>query len=281
MGVVSSMSIAIIRQGELWGLFSFHGYKTPFMPTLHQRVACETIASCVSARIDSLAKKIQTNKLVRLGQLFKKWRPTAHYRDNLEALGDQILDVCQADVLMGRFIVPESETRTKVWSTIKGDVALVPGGGFWEKMSQLPHKDMYVTSTRESIAELGLNESDCPVSGFCYFQDKKGDVQIMVGRSYRGRDLHWGGNPDAPKLNINGILHPRASFEAQVVKSKLESRPFTPNDLKLIELLRDRIFQEHSNGLMLSLLENDIGEANQICFNALERTEDNNDFLGE
>lgn len=85
----------------------------------------------VSARIDdSLAKKIQTNKLVRLGQLFKKWKPTAHCKDNLDSVGEQIMNILQADVLVGRFVVRESETRNKVHCIIKGDVALVPGEDF-------------------------------------------------------------------------------------------------------------------------------------------------------
>ena len=44
MGVVSSTSIAIVVDGKLWGLLAFHGYKKPFKPSLHQRIACETVS---------------------------------------------------------------------------------------------------------------------------------------------------------------------------------------------------------------------------------------------
>lgn len=43
MGIVSSLSIAIVVEGELWGLLAFHGYSKPFKPSLHQRIACETV----------------------------------------------------------------------------------------------------------------------------------------------------------------------------------------------------------------------------------------------
>lgn len=44
MGVVSSLSIAIVVENELWGLLAFHGYNKPFKPSLHQRIACETVS---------------------------------------------------------------------------------------------------------------------------------------------------------------------------------------------------------------------------------------------
>jgi len=277
MGVVSSMSIAIISEGELWGLFSFHGYKQPFKPTLHQRMACETIASCVSARVEGIAKKVQTTRLVRLGQLLKKWKPTAHVKDNLELLGNQILDILEADVLAGEFVMEDAET-SRICTVTKGDMTLIPGAHFWTKMAVTPHFDLCAKSTRASIEELGLTLEDCPAAGFVYFRGEH--MQIMVGRAYRGRDVAWGGSPDTPKLKIGGILHPRASFETQLEKSKQESRPFNPSDLTLVNLLRDRILRQQSNSWMLCLLENDIGEANISCFHALEQSEDNNDFLG-
>ena len=43
MGVMSSMSIAIVVENRLWGLLAFHGYKKAFKPSLHQRIACETV----------------------------------------------------------------------------------------------------------------------------------------------------------------------------------------------------------------------------------------------
>jgi len=52
MGVQSSTSIAIVVENELWGLLAFHGYKRPFRPSLHQRIACEAIASMVSVRVE-------------------------------------------------------------------------------------------------------------------------------------------------------------------------------------------------------------------------------------
>ena len=43
MGIVSSLSIAIVVENELWGLLAYHGYSSQFKPSLHQRIACETV----------------------------------------------------------------------------------------------------------------------------------------------------------------------------------------------------------------------------------------------
>lgn len=54
MGVKCSMSIAIVVEDQLWGLLAFHGYTKPFKPSLHQRIACETVSRRYSlGRIES------------------------------------------------------------------------------------------------------------------------------------------------------------------------------------------------------------------------------------
>jgi len=50
--------------------------------------------------------------------------------------------------------------------------------------------------------------------------------------------------------------------------------------MNLVTLLRDRIVREQEHSWMLALMKNDIEEANIRYLNAIERAEDNNDFLG-
>ena len=48
MGVKCSLSMAIVVEGELWGLFAFHGYNKKYKPSLHQRIACETVRALLA-----------------------------------------------------------------------------------------------------------------------------------------------------------------------------------------------------------------------------------------
>ena len=123
---------------------------------------------------------------------------------------------------------------------------------------------------------MGITEEECPACGIVYFRD--GLVQIMLGRGLRSRDVRWGGDPDAPKLRINGILNPRKSFETFMEKARKESRAWSSSDLHVISALTDRIC-EHSHNRMMSLLKNDIEDANKKYFNAIARARENNNFF--
>ena len=279
MGIKCCMSLALVSQGELWGLLSFHGYTAPFKPSLHQLIACEAIAACVSARVMQNVKKEKSTRLMLMGQLFQKWDPTANVLENLHVLGDQVVNVMEADVLAARV----KSDKSAVWSVAKGNMELLPRGLFWEKMSeQVPTYGLCVKSTKKTVKELDLTDVNCPGSDFVFIRNDK--IEIMIGRAYRERDVVWAGDPDTPKINIGGLLHPRASFEAQLEKAKRDANPFDTLDQQLAELLCDLIFRKESNTWALSLLqEKDIQMNIFKSFNAVEddRNSTGNQMLGK
>lgn len=87
MGVVSSMSIAVVVENKLWGLIAFHGYKKPFKPSLHQRIACETIVSMVSVKVEALKKKAQSVRIIELSETLMRWVQDQSVASNLEKMG--------------------------------------------------------------------------------------------------------------------------------------------------------------------------------------------------
>ena len=268
MGVKSALSLAVVCDGELWGLLSFHGYGEPFQPSIHQLIACETIASCVSARATAQAKAAQYSRTLQMGQVFRKWDQGASVTKNLETFGDEIVNVMEADVFAARYKVGDT-----VESVAKGDMALLPRGLFWTKLAkQVPENEVCVRSSRKSIQELGLTEKNCPGSDFLFTRSK--DAEIMLGRNYRVRDVVWGGNPDAPKLNIGGLLHPRASFEAQIEKARKATNPFNTVDQKMAGFLGDQIFKKSSMSWALALVDEDITSEYVTLFNGLESPDD-------
>jgi len=56
MGVRASMSIAIVVNDHLWGLYTFHSYSTPCAPSVEQRIVLEMAASISAMRIDSFLR---------------------------------------------------------------------------------------------------------------------------------------------------------------------------------------------------------------------------------
>ena len=273
MGVVSSLSIPIVVDNELWGLLAFHAYGKPFKPSLHQRIACETVASMLSVRIEALLRKNQSNRIIHLGDILMRWTPEKSVIHNLFGLGENILELVDADILVACI---EDPRKNEGDSLVVGDVTLAPKNHFWERFKTHPNRQLCTCSTRAAIAAMGLTEEDCPASGFVYFRE--GRTQIMLGRALRSMDVVWAGDPDAPKLRIGGILNPRASFNQFMEKAKKESRSWSASDLNAIRVFRDHVCQ-HSHQWIMSLLKTDIDEANQKYMNALDRAQDNYQFF--
>lgn len=228
------------------------------------------------------AKKEASTRLMLMGRLFNKWNSSENVIDNLEHLGDQVISVMEADVLAARY--RRDKSHPAIWSVAKGDMELLPRGLFWEKMSQqVPNYGLCIKSTKKSIKDLDLTDVNCPGSDFCFIRNDQ--IEVLIGRKYRERDVVWAGDPDAPKINIGGLLHPRASFEAQLQKAKRDAHPFDVLDQKLAGLLRDLIFRKESDTWALALLqEKDIELDIFRSFNTFQDDDDasvGNQMLGK
>ncbi|KAG7351076.1 bacteriophytochrome [Nitzschia inconspicua] len=274
MGVICSMSLGIVVDGKLWGLFAYHGYTEPFKPSLHQRIACESIVSMVSVKQESLARKALSHRIIHLSEALMNWDATRSLSYNLQMTGNEILHILDADVMAGRIGDPISEGDDDRFSV--GDEELRPTEGFWDILTSYPKKEILAMNTREELIQLGISEDICPAAGFAYFQDD--NVQIMLGRKLRSKDVKWAGNPDEPKLKIGGILNPRNSFETFMEKARKEAKTWIDMDLHVINAFMEKVF-EHSHNRMLSVLSNEIEDANSKCVNAFETARANSDFI--
>jgi two-component system, chemotaxis family, sensor kinase Cph1 len=103
-------------------------------------------------------------------------------------------------------------------------------------------------------------------------------MSVLHGRGEKSSDVCWGGNPDEPKLKINGILCPRQSFESYIQKACVESKKWTKEDINVISILRDRLC-EHCHDWNMTLLEDDIELSNQKYMAAVQRAQDNYEFF--
>ena len=56
MGVGASLSISIVVDGKLWGLFACHHY-SPKSPSFERRSVCELFAQMFSMRLESRLRK--------------------------------------------------------------------------------------------------------------------------------------------------------------------------------------------------------------------------------
>lgn len=208
MGVTCSMSLALVVENELWGLLAFHGYGKPFKPSLHQRIACETVASMVSVRLEAVVKKAQSTRVIALGSIMLSLKQEQSPLHNLHDWGEGLLEIFDADVIVAN-VSDQSDGEGD--SVVLGDKSLVPTKTFWTKMKFSPNRELISMSTRAAIDARRLTKEECPPCGVVYFEENR--TQVMIGRKERSREVIWAGNPDEPKLKIGGILCPRSSFD--------------------------------------------------------------------
>lgn len=232
MGVVSSLAAAVVVQGRLWGLLTFHRYgKTPFKPNLYQRIACETITSMLSARIERQYVQAASKRSFELNQVLRKWDKQNSVVQNLREAGKTILEVCDADCL-----VAQVDNEGEGEQLILGNASLCPSQAFWKHLGKQSNTDLQVCDTRAAVIQMGLTLEDCPAAGFCYF--RSGNTHVFLGRALRSADVVWAGKPDLPKLRIGGILNPRASFDQFMEKARKETRKWSRGDLLVVGILR-------------------------------------------
>ena len=265
MGVKSSMSLAIVVEGELWGMLSFHAYQQPYKPSLHQRIACETISSMVSVRIESLMKKKQAQRIIRLGELLQNLEQDSSVIHYMYQCDKELLEVLDIDIMVCRVSDPRDNEGDEF--TI-GDTSLLPTIEFWQTMALRPQRQLTVESTRKGLDKLGLTTTSCPAGGIVFFQE--GRTMVLLGRGTRIRDVVWGGNPDEPKTRVNGQLHPRVAFNKVVEKARTESRAWSTHDIDVIAVMRDRIC-EHAHQYALGLLRENVQQTNEKYLSAMER----------
>ena len=72
MAVTSSMVIAIIVNKKLWGLYTFHGYREPLVPTPRTRFICEMASIVTSMIMESLTKMADHERLMEIDKMTQR-----------------------------------------------------------------------------------------------------------------------------------------------------------------------------------------------------------------
>lgn len=209
MGVLSSMSISLLKEDQLWGLISC-GNRQPLQVPHALRAACQTIGQVLSMQIgaledlqaqrqrqskDSLRKSLATAMTEAQGDVYQG---LVQHSEDLLALADAsgaaviIEDEIQ---LFGRCPTPEQVRVLQRW------VQEQPG----------PVIETSSLSTLFPEAE----DYHAVASGLLAFSlPKPVDNAVLWFRPEVKDSVRWSGNPDTSKVVVADRLQPRESFEA-------------------------------------------------------------------
>lgn len=240
MGVGASMSISIIVEGRLWGLFACHHY-SPRCASFERRSVAELFAQMFSMRLESRERQ-QTVEFERRArdisdQLLGAVASDETLLKDPDWLGDILTHAIPADGvgvwINGNYafsgLVPSTKDFAKVVKALNGTAAgkvyatdriasIVPGA--------------------ESFASTSAGMLSIPIS-------RAPRDYVVLFRNELIRSVRWGGDPHKPvEFGPNGPrLTPRQSFEEWKELVEGRSKPFTASEMRVAETLRATLIE--------------------------------------
>ncbi|CAM9513052.1 unnamed protein product [Sphacelaria rigidula] len=225
MGVVSSMSNAIVVDGNLWGLVAYHAYGKPTWPSPERRIMIQRLASVAASQIESHnrnTRHLRGKTLEEVMSADKKRDPLSNcFRDNLQ----DILSIFDAESLA---VVDEEAGTCYSGGDMDWSIKYVKGG---------------------SLPGVHLGVVENPLRSYACV--KRGRNAVILTRAPDCKDVSWGGNPDElhPSVEEDGLPCPRKSFEKYIQEGKEMPRSWTSFDRDLIDMLDDfmQVREDHNS----------------------------------
>ncbi len=240
MGVGASLSISIIVEGKLWGLFACHHY-APRLPTFAQRSAAELFGQIFSMMLESRERAETATYEGKARQVADRLlSAVAQDHDlltNARWLGDIIFDTIPADGV-GVYIDGQM-TFSGLAPDASAFVAIV------SMLNRVAASQVYTTDSLSSVLPEAAAYAD-RVSGVLAIPlSRRPRDYVVLFRAEQLRSVRWAGNPEKEiEYGPNGPrLTPRKSFESwsQLVKGVALS--FLPAELRVAEALRTALLE--------------------------------------
>ncbi|NNU41549.1 GAF domain-containing protein [Rhizobium sophorae] len=234
MGVGASLSISIVVDGRLWGLFACHHYG-PRLPSAQSRSTAELFGQMFASRLESrerrLALDYETKARRTADRLLTTVADNASLLDDPAWLIEALADAIPADGI-------------GVW--INGRLALAGIGpnerGFAALVRHLNRNAAGRIYAVDRLAEAYPDlEVDDSVAGMLAIPISRSPRDyVVLFRQELVRTVRWGGDPHKPvEYGPNGPrLTPRKSFEAWSELVRGRSLPFTEAERRVAETIR-------------------------------------------
>jgi light-regulated signal transduction histidine kinase (bacteriophytochrome)/CheY-like chemotaxis protein len=252
MGVAASLSISIIVDGKLWGMFACHHY-APRLPSFSYRTAAELFGQLFSLMLESREHKEQSHYEAHArASTDKLMAAVAQDEDLLENatwLGDSVIDIIPAD---GVAVFLRSALSLSGLTPSRSQCAVIARFLTSSAASEVFATDFLQDHLPEaaSFAAAAAGMIAIPLSQLS--QD-----YIVLFRKEQSRLMNWAGHPDKQiEYGPHGSsLTPRKSFDVWSEQKKGHSIPITSAERRIAESLRISMRE------VLSRLSGTAGEA--------------------
>ena len=247
MGVTSTMVIAIIVNKKLWGLYAFHGYRAPLVPSARTRFLCEMASITTSIIMESLSRKEDNDRFMKLEVTLNNLVPNLSLNQFFEKHFEDIAGAMDVDLIAYRVKDPPELPNLQTFMT--NDRNIRCNG---QKEEDKIISDEVFDSLVETYGQV------CRDYGVVYIDEQKTNpllvkrgihtlvffcnsgIDVILCRSQTTESVTWGGDP-YKKLEPDGTLTPRNSFAAYVKDHIRKGKPWDPSDRRLISRFADQI----------------------------------------
>lgn len=241
MGVAASLSISIIVEGRLWGLFACHHYSGPRTPDFERRSIAELFGAMFAFKLESRERKAlavyEQSARATSDRLLAAIAGDASLLDRPEWLGEMLSQTVPCD---GIGIWVDSKVAS---SGITPPTSAFPA--LVRRLNAMASGRVFATDhiagvlpAAEDYAAVGAGVLAIPIS-------RSPRDYVLLFRQEKVRTVTWGGDPQKPaSWGPNGArLSPRRSFEAWTQEVRHRSEPFSESEVRVAEMLRASLIE--------------------------------------
>ncbi len=240
MGVEASMSISIIVDGKLWGLFACHHYAA-LTPTFERRSVAELFTQMFSMRLES-----------------RERQETVEFERRARDISDQLLGAVASDETLLRDpdwladILTHAIPADGVGVWLGGNYAfsgITPPTADFRRIIRALNSTaagrVFATDHIGSILPDADTFADSAAGLLAIPVSRSPRDYVVLFRSELVRSVRWGGDPHKPvELGPNGPrLTPRESFAEWKELVRGRSKPFTSSEQRVAETLRATLIE--------------------------------------
>ncbi len=244
MGVLSSMSISLLKDDQLWGLISC-GNRQPLLVPHELRIACQTIGQVLSLQISAMEaldlSRQREEKVAALASLDQAMRDTCgSVFDGLTQAPQVLLDLTQAG---GVAIIEDKQLHCFGQCPPRDEIRAL------HRWLQGTGEAVFASNHLASVYPPAASYQQVASGVLAMSLPKPVDNGVLWFRPEVKENIHWSGNPQKP-LDLENSdaglrLRPRTSFEIwKVEMAGISSKwshgdRFAANDLRRSALEHD------------------------------------------
>jgi light-regulated signal transduction histidine kinase (bacteriophytochrome)/CheY-like chemotaxis protein len=233
MGVKASMSVSILRNGELWGLFACHHY-TPLTLPYGTRTAAELFGEFFSGALEQMEMSAALDQRETATQLHDNLMTQVANGGSLLANFDRFADLIRQVIpfdgivgyVAGEYVALGQTPAKHQFLDLARFLNTTGNGACWST-----HHLAHVYPAAAAFADKACGLLAVPVS-------RVPRDFIVLFRGEYAHEVQWAGEPVKHTGALGDRLTPRKSFALWTEERRQQSRPWSVEEAAIAEKLR-------------------------------------------